>query len=78
MNWKSMIPNCFGQQDAIFAGHWADRSQAKKAITAAKKAGASRNDFERELADYISRDVANPQYRDRRLAEQSKELAKLW
>src|SRR5262249_29359809 len=49
MDWRDRVPACFGDQDLIFASDPTDEERAKKAIGEAKAAGASRDDFEKEM-----------------------------
>jgi hypothetical protein len=46
---RSPLLTCFGNQDVIFAVHPMDGKRAKEAIKEAKAAGASRDDFEKEI-----------------------------
>ena len=49
MGWRDRVPAYFGNQDLVFASHLTDEERAKKAIREAKAAGASRDDFEKEM-----------------------------
>jgi hypothetical protein len=45
MGWRDRVPACFGDEDLIFASDPMDEERAEKAISEAKAAGASRDDF---------------------------------
>src|SRR5262245_55562219 len=49
MDWRDRVPACFGDEDLIFASDPMDEERAEKAINEAKAAGASRDDFEKEM-----------------------------
>jgi hypothetical protein len=53
MGWRDRVPACFGDQDLVFASDPTDEERAKKAIREAKAAGASRDDFEKEMVWHI-------------------------
>jgi hypothetical protein len=78
MLWQDRISGCFGDQDAIFAGHPMDKQRAKEAIKEAKANGASRDDFEKEMVWYIYKHVKAPGMLQPHITEQIKRLHKLW
>ena len=49
MSWQDRVVRCFGVVDCVFAGHPMDEGQAKELIKEAKQAGASFEDFEKEV-----------------------------
>ena len=55
-----------------------DEQRAQKAITAAKKAGASRDEFQRELNLYLDKNVGNQNHRAALAMKQAKKLEKMW
>jgi hypothetical protein len=57
--WQDLITRCFGENDRIFANHPLDEKRAKEAIAAAKEAGATMTDFEKELLWDVYRHVKN-------------------
>lgn len=59
MDWKDLVPDCFGVADARFAVHALDEKRAKKAIKEAKKAGVPFEDFEKEILWYCYHKVSH-------------------
>ena len=57
MSWKDNVPNGFGIADVIFAGHPSDEASAKTTIKAAKAAGASFDDFAKEVVWHCYKNV---------------------
>ncbi|MCT4626453.1 hypothetical protein [Halodesulfovibrio sp.] len=53
MNWKEMVPKCFGMVDKVYAGHEIEKQHARKMISAAKKAGATKDEVADALCDYL-------------------------
>lgn len=47
--WRKQVPSCFGLVDVLFAVNAADTKRAKAAIAAAKAAGATFEDFAKEV-----------------------------
>ena len=52
MSWQGDVSGGFGTADCIFAGHPSDAERAKAAIKAAKAAGATFDDFEKEMGTH--------------------------
>lgn len=77
-DWRAMLPGCFGRIDRQFAIHPDDEKRAQKAITAAKNAGASRDEFQRELNLYLDKNVGNQNHRAALAMKQAKKLQKMW
>jgi hypothetical protein len=77
-DWRAMLPGCFGKMDRQFAIRPEDEQRAQKAITAAKKAGASRDEFLRELNSYLDKNVGNQNHRAALAMKQAKKLEKMW
>ena len=78
MSWKEKVRGGFGEADVIFAGHPLDEDRAKKAIKAAKDAGASRDEFEKELVWHVYKNVQAADYLKEHLDKTVKKLHKLW
>ena len=78
MDWRDRVPACFGEQDLIFASHPTDEERAKKAIREAKAAGASRDDFEKEMVWYIYKNVTADGFLQEHTKEQVRRLHKMW
>jgi hypothetical protein len=76
--WKDKVQACFGNQDMIFAGHPSDEKQAKEAIKEARKSGASRDDFEKEMVWHIYKRVTADGMLQPHIKEQVKRLYKMW
>ncbi len=78
MTWQERVPACFGNQDVIFAVHPLDSERAKEAIAAAKAAGASRDDFEKEMVWHIYKSVTAEGMLQPHIKEQVGRLHKMW
>ena len=76
--WQDMISRCFGENDRIFAGHPLDEKRAKEAINAAKAAGATMTDFEKELVWDVYIHVKNYDVFWELVDAQNKRLKKMW
>ncbi len=77
--WQDRISGCFGHHDGWFAGHPLEEKRAKDVIKAAKAAGASRDDFERELEKYLNEHAtAKDGTRASLLTNAKKTLRQLW
>ena len=74
MDWRDRVPACFGDQDLIFASHPTDEERAKKAIREAKAAGASRDDFEKEMVWHIYKNVTADGFLQEHTKEQVRRL----
>ncbi|MBD1548532.1 hypothetical protein [Roseibium aggregatum] len=77
MGWENLVPGCFGAADARFALHATDEKRAKEAIKAAKTAGASFEDFEKEILWYCYQKVSHDGFLGH-VEEQVAEAKKLW
>jgi len=78
-SWQDRIPGCFGDKDGWFAGHPLDERRAKEAIKEAKDAGASRDDFEKEIEKYLNEHAtAKDGVREALLRNATKILHNLW
>jgi|HubBroStandDraft_6_1064221.scaffolds.fasta_scaffold2472470_1 hypothetical protein len=73
-----MIPGCFGENDRIFAVHPLDEKRAKAAIAAAKAAGATMTDFEKELLWDVYIHVKDHDVFWELVTNQNKKLKKMW
>jgi len=78
MAWQHLIPGCFGDQDANFALHPYDEDRAKEAIKQAKAAGASCDDFEGEMLEYLRRKIGDEGVRVSRTEAAITKLRELW
>jgi hypothetical protein len=76
--WKEGIAGCFGERDILFANHPLDGKRARAAITAAKYAEASRDDFEKEMVWHIYKEVTGEGALQPHIREQVKTLHRLW
>jgi hypothetical protein len=76
--WQEMISGTFGNQDRIFAGHPLDEGRAKETIKAAKAAGATREDFEKELLWDVYKHVKNREVFWELVDKQNAKLKKMW
>ena len=74
MSWQHQVADGFGQVDGIFAGHKSDADDAKKAIKAAKIAGASLDDFSKEMIWHLYQAGAGREH----MAAQIERLKKIW
>jgi hypothetical protein len=73
-----MISGCFGENDRIFAGHPMDEKRAKEAIKAAKAAGATMTEFEKELLWDVYTHVKSHEVFWELVTNQNKRLKKMW
>jgi len=78
MSWEEKVAGCFGNVDMIFANHPLDKQRALEAIKEAKVAGASRDDFEKEMVWHIYRNVTAQGALQGHIAEQVATLRQLW
>jgi hypothetical protein len=78
MSWHSKVAGGFGSADVIFASHPLDRQRALDAIKAAKAAGASRDDFEKEMVWHIYKKVTAAGLLQSHIAQQVAVLHQLW
>jgi hypothetical protein len=78
MSWREQIAGAFGFGTAPFATHRSDQDMAKHAIRAAKAAGASRDEFAREIAQYARKYISSEGVLRERLRQDSEMLDKLW
>ena len=74
--WRKEIPGCFGLMDVNFALHPADKKRAKQAIAAARSAGASFEDFTKEIAWHCYREA--PAWRSEHTDKQVSRAKELW
>lgn len=78
MPWKQKVAGGFGSADVIYAGHAADEQRAKEAIKDAKTAGASFEDFEKEIVWHVYRKLTAPGMQQTHIEEQVAQAKKLW
>lgn len=77
-DWRQLVPACFGKADKEFAIHPEDEHRARKAVSAAKKAGASRDDFQKEMILFLDNNVSDQFVHSMFATKQTKKLHKLW
>jgi hypothetical protein len=78
MSWQKQVPGSFGIQDVIFGVHPADEQRAKAAIKAAKAAGASFEDFEKEVVWHCYKNFTAPGMQQDHITKQVASARKLW
>lgn len=78
VTWQTQIRECFGLADRSFASHLAEEKRARETIAAAKEAGASQEDFLKEMVWYIYRNVVAGTVRDNLFEKSEKRLKRLW
>ena len=64
LTWQQRIGAAFGIEDCVFAMHPSDAEHAKELIAEALSAGASREDFLKEMVGHVYRKVGNPGHRE--------------
>ena len=74
--WRKLVPGGFGLMDVQFARHPADAKRAKKAIAAAKAAGATFEDFEREIVLHCHKEASA--WRHEHTVKQVTRAKELW
>lgn len=78
MSWKQKVASGFGDMDCIFAGHPRDEQDAQKAIADAKAAGASFEDFEKEMVWHIYKHVTASGMLQDHIKKQVATARKMW
>jgi hypothetical protein len=78
MDWQKRVAACFGNQDVIFAVHPMDEERAKQAIREAKAAGASRDDFEKEMVWHMYKNFTAEGLQQQHMKDQVRRLHKMW
>jgi hypothetical protein len=78
MTWQTQVAGGFGAVDVIFAMHPLDAQRAKAAVKAAKTAGATFEDFEKEVVWHCYRNVTAPGALQQHVADQVATARKLW
>lgn len=78
MLWKKMVSRGFGIADCIFAGHPSDKQGASAAIAAAKAAGASFEDFEKEMVWHIYKHMTASGMLQNHIPKQVATAKKMW
>jgi hypothetical protein len=78
VDWKDRVPGCFGSADVLFAVHPLDKERAKEAIKEAKQAGATRDDFEKEMVWHIYKQVTAEGMLQSHIKNEVKKLHKMW
>lgn len=78
MTWKNQVAGAFGSADVIFASHPSDETRAREAIRAAKAAGASFDDFEKEVVWHVYKNVTAPGMQQDHIQGQVARAKKLW
>ena len=75
---SGLARSCSRDEDLVFASQPMDEERAKQAIREAKTAGASRDDFEKEMVWHIYKNVTADGFLQEHIKEQVKRLHKMW
>lgn len=78
MSWQEKVSGGFGEMDVIFGGHPCDADRAKEAIAEAKAAGATFEDFEKEIVWHVYKNFTAPGMQQEHMADQVTRAKKLW
>jgi len=78
MSWKHKVSLGFGIDDAVFAQHPNDRQRAIDAIKDAKSAGATFEDFEKEIVWHVYKKVTAAEILKEHVAKQVETARDLW
>ena len=78
MAWRSDLPGGFDPQQCVFAGNAETEAVARRAIDAAKSAGATREDFVKEMIWHMASDVLCRSDLQAFVAVQIARLHELW
>jgi hypothetical protein len=78
LDWQDKISGCFGCEDCIFAGYHNDEKCAKDTIKAAKSAGATFEEFEKEVVWHCYKKVTASGMLQDHIQKQVAKLKKLW
>ncbi|MEK8139347.1 hypothetical protein [Morganella morganii] len=78
MPWKQKVSSGFGDQDCVFAGHSIDKANAQQAIADAKAAGASFEDFEKEMVWHIYKKVTSAEMLKGHIDKQLATAKNMW
>ena len=78
MSWEQKVASGFGDMDCIFAGHPSDKQDAQKAIAAAKAAGTSFDDFEKEMIWHIYKHVTAPGMLQTHIEKEVAKAKEMW
>ncbi|NUL39721.1 hypothetical protein [Kosakonia sacchari] len=78
MPWKQQVARGFGDIDCIFAAHTLDQQDALKAMSAAKAAGATFQDFEKEMVWHIYQEWKDPASLGEHIKEQVATAKEMW
>ncbi len=78
MSWEKMVPSCFGENDVLFAIHPLDEGRAMEMISAAKAAGSSFDDLEKEMVWHVYKRVTAEGLLQEHLARQINRAKDLW
>ncbi|HFF1498561.1 TPA: hypothetical protein ACGBBZ_004803 [Escherichia coli] len=78
MSWKQKVARGFGDIDCIFAVHPLDHKDAQEAMSAAKAAGATFQDFEKEMVWHIYRKMPNSPGLHSHIKEQVATAKQMW
>jgi hypothetical protein len=76
--WRDLVPGAFGVADVIFGKNPADGKRAKAAIKAAKAAGATFEDFEKEVVWHSYKNFKAPGLQQKHIEEQVERARKFW
>ncbi|MBL0807849.1 hypothetical protein JK324_14760 [Klebsiella oxytoca] len=78
MSWEKDVAACFGVEDCRFAVHPLDVQRAQTAIADAKAAGASFNDFVKEMVWHIYQRMPNSPVLHTHIQTQVVTAQKMW
>jgi hypothetical protein len=78
LTWRQRIPGCFGDQDVAFARYPDDERRAREAIAMAKAEDVSRDDFKKEMIDFITTKFKLTDLLDDHIRNQLAKLDEMW
>lgn len=62
MNWKDLIPSCFGTKDKIFADHPSDRSSAAKLLAQANEENIGWKEYTETIESWLKKEKCTPEH----------------
>ena len=62
MDWKKLIPGCFGAVDCIFAMHPLDHQRAQELLVAAIKQKVSASEYRKAIKDFLISEGCSPEH----------------
>jgi hypothetical protein len=76
LQWKDLVPACFGVADLRFARHASDEASAKKMIRAARESGSTITDITEAIEAYLASKSVSSSQIDGELTHASKFISK--